>query len=135
MQVPPGATDGGGLMSERVILCIDDDPDFLEQLEAILTSGGYKVVKAESASEGFEKLEETTPCLIVVDCMMETIDSGIEFAKELKKRGNTAPVVMTSNIGDGLYNQSDTAKFGLAGVLQKPVDRTALLDLVAKKIA
>lgn len=123
------------LVSETVILCIDDDPDFLEQVEAILSSGGYQVVKAESASEGFEKFEESTPDLIVVDCMMETVDSGIEFAKELKKRGNKAPVVMTSSIGDGLYKQSDTSEFGLAGVLQKPVEKAALLDFVAKRLS
>lgn len=122
-------------MPKRVILCIDDDPDFLAQIEAILTSGGYQVVKAESASEGFEKFEATTPDLIVVDCMMEAVDSGIEFAKELKQRGNKAPVVMTSSIGDSLHKQSDTSEFGLAGVLQKPVEKASLLDFVAKRLA
>ena len=122
-------------MSEKVILCIDDDPDFLEQLNAILSSDGYEVVKAESAAEGFEKFKAKTPDLVLVDCMMETIDSGIEFAKELKKRGNNAPIIMTSNVGDGLYNQSNTADFGLAGVLQKPVDRAALLNLVKAKLS
>jgi len=121
-------------MSKRTILCVDDDPDFLEQLDAMLSSGGYDVVTAGSSAEGFERYDDEQPDLVLVDCMMESIDSGVEFAKELKKRGNKAPVIMTSNIGDGLHGQTDTAQYGLAGVLQKPVDRKTLLELVAAKL-
>lgn len=123
------------MAEKKTILCIDDDPDFLEILKVVLEKGGYQVVQAHSAKEGKAKYDAARPDLIVVDCMMEDVDAGVTFTKQIQAAGNKAPVIMMSSVGDGLARSTDTDGLGLAGVLQKPVDPPTLLTLVKAKLA
>jgi len=40
------------------ILCVDDEPNVLKFLEAVLVPNGYEVTKAEDGEEALEKLKE-----------------------------------------------------------------------------
>ena len=73
---------------QHVILCIDDDPDILESLRVVLEANGYAVETAPSAETGLQVYREALPDLIIVDLMMEEIDAGTNFVKELKALGN-----------------------------------------------
>lgn len=117
-----------------VILCLDDDPDILEYLEMILTATGYVVATAQSAEEGLEIYKEVSPDLMIVDLMMEEIDAGASFVKEVKAMGNTAPVFMLSSMGDNLAETIDCSALGLAGVFQKPADKDKMLTAIAAKL-
>ncbi len=117
-----------------VILCVDDDEDVLLFLKTVLESKGYVVVTAKSAEEGVREFKKTPPDLIILDLMMETIDAGTDFVKELKMLGNTAPIYLLSSVGDNLHMTTDYSALGLAGVLQKPVDDRHLLSLVESKL-
>lgn len=119
---------------KHVILCVDDDPDILEYLKVVLGANGYKVITARSAEEGLRRYKETTPDALIVDLMMEEIDSGTGLVTELKAMGNRAPVFMLSSTGDDLSRTIDTASLGLSGVLQKPLDSEVLLSLLRSKL-
>jgi DNA-binding response OmpR family regulator len=120
---------------KAVILCIDDDPDILSFLEIVLAGAGYEYVGAESAEDGLRVYKERHPDVVIVDLMMEEVDSGTGFVKELRALGNTAPVFMLSSVGDNLNMITETSPIGLAGVFQKPIARQHLLSVLAATLA
>jgi DNA-binding response OmpR family regulator len=117
-----------------VILYIDDDQDFLDSVRAILEANGYIMEEADSAETGLRKYKETKPDLLIVDLMMEEIDSGTHFVKELRLLGNTAPVYLLSSAGDQFFMATDYADLGLAGVFQKPIQPDVLLSTLREKL-
>lgn len=114
-----------------VILYVDDDLDMLDTLRIAVEGAGYVVDTARSAEEGLRLFREGAPDLIIVDLMMEEVDSGMELVKALKLAGNQAPVYLLSSVGDQLDTAADSASLGLAGVFQKPLDPRALLAALA----
>ncbi|MBN2211629.1 MAG: response regulator [Sedimentisphaerales bacterium] len=117
-----------------VILCIDDDPDILESLRIVLEANGYMMVEAGTAEEGLMVYKQTKPDLIIVDLMMEEVDAGTHFVKELQAVQNTAPVYMLSSTGDALNMTTDFSSLGLTGVFQKPIDNATLLKVLKNKL-
>ena len=119
---------------KHVILYIDDDQDYLDTVRVILESNGYKMVEALSAEEGLKVYRQSNPDLIIVDLMMEEVDAGTSFVKELQVLGNTAPIYMLSSVGDNLSLSTDYSALGLAGVFQKPLDGNTLLMVLKAKL-
>ncbi len=117
-----------------VIMAIDDDPDFLAAIRLLLEASGYIMVEAKSAEDGLKAYKKAKPDLILVDLMMEEIDSGANFAKELKLLGNKVPVYLLSAAGDGMTDNIDYAQFGFAGVFQKPIKNERLLSVIKSKL-
>ncbi len=117
-----------------VILCIDDDPDILESLKVVLEANDYVVLTAPSAEEGLRVYKESGPDLLIVDLMMEEIDAGTSFVKELQALGNEAPIYMLSSTGDTLQSTVSYGDLGLTGVFQKPINPNVLLTLLRAKL-
>lgn len=121
--------------NKPVILCLDDDPDILSFLEIVLEAEGYTFVGADGAEEGLRIYKEIQPDLLIVDLMMEEVDAGTGFVKEIQLLGNTAPVFMLSSVGDNLSMTMDYTSLGLAGVFQKPLAKEYLLNVLKSKLA
>jgi two-component system, chemotaxis family, chemotaxis protein CheY len=119
---------------KHVILYVEDDKDFLDSMRAILESNDYKMVEATTAEEGLRIYKQNQPDLIIVDLMMEEVDAGANFVKELRAIGNTAPIFMLSSVGDDLTMSTDYNELGLAGVFQKPIDPDNLLNVLRTKL-
>ena len=119
---------------KHVILCIDDDQDVLDFLKTVLESAEYKVQTASSAEAGLKVFQASAPDLAIVDLMMEEVDAGANFIKELRARGCTIPVYMLSSMGDDLNQITDYSALGLSGVLQKPLDGKKLIGLLKAKL-
>lgn len=66
----------------KKVLIIDDDPDIREVLTSRL-EGKYELREAGSRKEGTKALKEFVPDLVVLDVMMEDLDSGIEMSREI----------------------------------------------------
>lgn len=121
--------------NKPVILCLDDDPDILSFLEIVLEGEGYAFAGAASAEEGLEIYKQIQPDLLIVDLMMEEVDAGTGFVKELLLLGNTAPIYLLSSVGDNLSMTMDYTSLGLAGVFQKPLAKEFLLNVLKSKLA
>jgi DNA-binding response OmpR family regulator len=117
-----------------VVLCIDDDEDVLYSLRLILENNGYIMAEAASAEEGLKVYKKENPDFILVDLMMESIDAGKNFVKELQLLGNEAPIYMLSSVGDSLSQNIDFSELGLQGVFQKPIDSNTLLSTLRRKL-
>ncbi len=117
-----------------VILCVDDDPDILESLKAVLESNGYLFASAPTAEEGLKTFKAAGPDLVIADLMMEEVDAGTRFVKELKLLGNQAPVFLLSSVGDELHRSIDSEGLGLAGIFQKPIQAKVLVAALKAKL-
>lgn len=117
------------------ILLIDDDADYLDALRAILEDAGYRVLEAKTGEEGIRLYRREEPDLVIVDLMMEEVDAGTRFVRELRALGSRAPILMATSLGDELSLTTSSADLGLAGLLQKPIDPDTLLRLIASRLA
>lgn len=114
-----------------LIALIDDDPDILETMDLILSSGGYEVLSASSMEEGYDLIKARTPDLIILDVMMEEPADGFFLAQRIKKEGLSAPIIMYSAVGR--TTGMSFSKGGLVAVdlfLEKPVSPEELLKSV-----
>lgn len=117
------------------ILCVDDDPDILSYLEIVLEAEGFEFVGASSAEEGIQAFKKATPDLIILDLMMEEVDAGTRFVKDLRLMGGDVPIFMLSSVGDNLSMTADYSALGLAGIFQKPIDRQVFLNVLRAALA
>ena len=122
------------MKAKPIILCVDDDQDTLDLLRIALESGGYQVVTAPTAEDGRKKFKSEKPDLVIVDLMMEEVDSGTGLVMKLKAGGNVAPVFMLSSVGDSLSRNIDAGELGLAGIFQKPLEPRTLLATVKARL-
>jgi adenylate cyclase len=87
-----------GSPSRRDILVIEDDEGARRQLASTLADEGWRIVEAENGREGFKRLGESRPSLILLDLMMPEMD-GFEFLELLRGDAafsNIPVVVMTT---------------------------------------
>jgi DNA-binding response OmpR family regulator len=118
-----------------MILCVDDDADLLDSMQLILEGAGYVMERAGTAEEGLSKFKEVKPDLVIVDLMMEEVDSGTSFVKEIRALGASVPVYMLSSVGDNLNLATDYSALGLTGVLQKPVNPDRLIKTLKARLS
>jgi len=119
---------------KHVILIVDDDPDYLLGMRTILENAGYTVLEAATSEEGLKAFQEHRPDLVLVDLMMEEIDAGTRFVRDIRALGGDIPVYLHSSVGDTLNVSTDPLSLGFDGVFQKPVDSRRLLDILKKKL-
>jgi DNA-binding response OmpR family regulator len=117
-----------------VILAIDDDADILEALRLVLEAHGYEMIEAVTAEEGLRVYKANKPDLIIVDLMMEEVDAGVNFVKEVKLLGPKPPIYMLTSVGDDLNETISYSDIGVDGVFQKPVDNNTLLKVIKTKL-
>ena len=65
------------------ILCVDDEPNVLKFLEAVLVPNGYEVTKAEDGEEAMKKLKEERIDLVLSDVTKPKMD-GFEVCRRIK---------------------------------------------------
>jgi len=68
---------------ERTLLLVDDEENIIASLKRLLRRGGYRIVTANSAAEGLQRLAETEVDVIVSDQRMPGM-TGVEFLRRAK---------------------------------------------------
>jgi DNA-binding response OmpR family regulator len=119
------------------ILIVDDDPDVLETAGMVLGRAGYEVLLASDRGEGMRKVAEAAPDLVILDVMMEGMDDGFVLARDLRRQGNTVPILMLTSIGaaTGMKFDKDPVLAPVDEFQEKPLYPAVLLEKVAKLLA
>lgn len=69
----------------KKLLMIDDDPDFVAGIKAILDSAGFEVEVAYNPKDGLQALQTKQYDLLLLDIMMGRGAEGIMIARKLRK--------------------------------------------------
>ncbi len=121
------------------ILAVDDEPDCLEFVKAILELEGFDIITAHNGEEGLKKAIDEHPDLIILDVQMPKKD-GFRVFHEIKQDEKTKdiPVVMLTGIRDkvgmGFSVQEMEEFMGArpAEYIEKPIDPNKLKEAVKK---
>ena len=129
-------------MSAPIILIVDDDPDFVEITKAILETKQYQVRSAQDPDEGFAKLEEEIPDLLILDVMMGRGAGGFVLARKIRKdsRFDHVPILMltsmTEQTGFDIPGQRISEKFlPVDDYIEKGLKPHELLEKVEQQLA
>ena len=85
------------LKEKKLVLIVDDDPDYLFQLKHHGESFGFNVITAESVVEAEEAMKQK-PDLAILDLMMETQDAGFVLSYKIKKAYPDVPVIIATSV-------------------------------------
>ena len=111
------------------VLLVDDNPDVALLFRRYLADTEYQLVQARSAERALRLARELRPELVILDVLMPAHD-GWEILQALRGEPTTAhiPVVICSVIPDHALAYS----LGVADFLSKPVNRSALLEVLSR---
>ena len=86
-------------MKKKIILIVDDEPDVISYLKAILVDFDYAIHATDNAEEGLRLARKLQPDLICLDIMMPE-ESGLSLYTKLRrdKQLNATPVIIISGI-------------------------------------
>jgi adenylate cyclase len=112
------------------ILVVDDTPQNIKVLDAILSPRGYTVVAARSGAEALQKVRDAAPDLVLLDILMPGM-SGYEVAQRLRGDPSTRslPIVMVTALG-AQEEKVKAIEAGADDFLTKPVNQLELLARV-----
>jgi len=85
-------------INSKTILIVDDDPDFLLQLELILKSSGYRVIKAGTRSEAEDIIRKSSPDALITDLILEEEDDGFVLCYRAKQQFPDMPVIIVTGV-------------------------------------
>ena len=98
---------------KRTVLVIDDNPDLLDMVDAILSDTGFLVAKTVSGEEGLTVARTLRPNLILLDLNMPRMD-GWEVLKLLKADA------VTQEIPVAIFSVQDRPKDKIFGLQRGP---------------
>src|SRR5438045_491409 len=106
----------------RLILVVDDNPDFLLAIEHLLATLGFSVATARNGAEGLARLHRVTPAVILLDLFMPFMD-GMDFMRHAQVIGKPVPPVIAVT-GDARAGRDAVATaiqaLGVRAILLKP---------------
>ena len=119
------------------ILIVDDEPDMVAYLEALLDDHGYKVDKAQDGASGLEAIRRCSPDLVLMDVKMPG-RSGLHLYRSMQSDPalRPIPVIMITGMAEfDLFGDSGCEPLPEpAARLNKPVDRELLLSTIARAL-
>ena len=119
------------------ILLVDDDPDILDAVSAVLTRNEYTVITARDGKEGLVKLRSEKPDLMILDLMMPKMD-GFAVCEELQDprwaKYSNIPIIILSSVredaGRRRYELGTGVRMSVSDYVEKPIDFPTLLARV-----
>jgi CheY-like chemotaxis protein len=125
------------------ILVVDDDLDFIEISRLLLTSKGYQVFSAFNAQEGWKMIAKEKPDLIILDLMMERLDSGINLSQRIRghRKYASIPILLLTSISrdTGMdftpRTEGDLKQLQVDDFSSKPIKPQVLLARIEKLLA
>lgn len=119
------------------VLVVDDDPDYVSVIQAILQKeGGFAIASARNSEEAFQKIGENPPDLILLDVMMTTPLEGVSVAQKLtsEERYSKIPIIMISSIDSSEYANllPNTVHIPTDAWISKPLDPDHLIRTIRR---
>jgi DNA-binding response OmpR family regulator len=126
------------------ILIIDDDKDLVASIDIILQTKNYQVRSALDGKEGYDKIKNKIPDLILLDVMMATDTEGFDLAYKLKEdpKYTNIPIIMITSFTQKMAEEGPDRFQHILGeawpvsfFLEKPIDPEVLLSTIEKVLS
>ena len=121
-------------LQQPLILVIDDEPEVLGEVAAVLSGAGYACHCCGTAEAALQAARSTTPDLIISDINLDG-QSGLELCEEIKRADalSDVPVMFLSGAKvPDIIRRSHAV--GGTYYLRKPFDPDVLMELVDKAL-
>jgi len=122
----------------KKLLIIDDDPDYVSGIKAILETANYQVEACYNPKDGFQALVSKHYDLLLLDIMMGRGAEGVALARKIRKETKLAdlPVLIITGLREQIAflfpGQPVHPRFVETDeLLEKPVEPKLLLDKVS----
>ena len=113
-----------------LVLVADDDPDFAESIELVLTERGHAVLVAHTGREAVDTVLGNDIDYLVLDLRLPVM-SGREVYMELKKQGRAVPTVIVTGYAE---EEADAVaalrRASVSGCFVKPFDPAELVAFI-----
>jgi PAS domain S-box-containing protein len=114
------------------VLLVEDTEDNQMVAKDVLERMGLRVTVADNGSQALDVLQDTTVDIILMDVHMPVMD-GLQATRLIRQRPELAEVPVLAMTAAALpKDREDCAAAGMAAVITKPVDPTALLDALLR---
>jgi CheY-like chemotaxis protein len=126
----------------KKVLIVEDEPDMITFLSALLEDHGYETISAVDGEDGLKKVKAEKPDLVSLDLLMPN-KTGIGMFRELRKSEDTVniPVVIVTGFATDDAPRIDFKKWmhersikPPEAYIEKPVDKDVFLGAVKKLI-
>jgi DNA-binding response OmpR family regulator len=118
-------------MPRKKVMIVDDDKEFLEELQETLFLNGYEVIKIDDPHRVLDSAGNTKPDIILLDLKMDNF-SGFEIADELSRFTKTVhiPVVAMT----GFFTENEHASLmslcGINKCIAKPFSAEQIVTAI-----
>jgi len=123
------------VLDRKKVIIIDDEPDIVTFLTVLLEDEGYATISAGDGREGFEKIKQEHPDLVLLDITMPE-KSGVRCYRELREDPDlkSIPVIIVTGVAKDFKNFISTRRQVPPpdGFVAKPVDKRELMDTISK---
>lgn len=109
------------------VLIVEDDDSMIAALRDGFEYEGYTVSLARDGAAGLRQASEAVPELIILDVMLPKM-SGLDVCREIRKGGNTVPIIMLTARGQEI-DKVLGLKLGADDYVTKPF---GFLELMAR---
>jgi len=124
--------------TQKKLLIIDDDPDFVAGIRSVLEKAEYSVDVAYNPKDGFQALQSKQYDLLLLDIMMGRGAEGVALARKMRKdpKLRELPVLIITGIREQIAflfpGQPVHPHFvELDELVEKPVEPKLLLEKVS----
>ena len=123
------------MQDRKKVIVIDDEPDIVTFLTVLLEDEGFAAISAGDGREGFEKIQQERPDLVLLDITMPE-KSGVRCYRELRESPDlkSIPVIIVTGVSKDFKNFISTRGHVPPpdGFVAKPIDKQALLEAIAQ---
>ena len=110
------------------VLIVDDEPDTLEIIQALLLVEGYDVITAPTGEDGVKKAQKEKPEVILMDINLPGID-GNEALRRIRQNNPLQCVIMLTAYAT-VENAIQALKEGATDFVKKPFENEHLIHIV-----
>lgn len=117
----------------HTILCVEDEPDLLEDLTGELREAGYTVIEATDGTASLNAIAAGGVDLILCDVQLPGM-TGLQVRQRLIEEGGLSaqiPFALLTAYSDG-HIRAEAEALAVEHLIVKPIDYDELLDLIPR---
>ena len=120
------------MIHERVLI-VEDESNERTGLAELISSWGYRTETAGDGVEGLQKVDETTPSVVITDLKMPRM-GGIDLLRKLGEQSQDMAVILVTAQGT-IDSAVEAMRLGAYDYITKPIDTQRLRSMLQNACA